>query len=128
MQRITPYTDHGPSGTAFVAAHPNGESRYPFVARVGGCTLSVAIAADGSWAVEIHWPDVLSEQLTYPPAHGTWRHEDGRWVAHDPADPAQAALLVQTVPDPPEVAQRRAGAKAAALEARIAALEAAAAK
>ena len=88
-------------------------------------TRTLAVAADGSWSAEIHWPDVMAEQLTYPPSHGTWRHEDGKWVAHNPADPAQSAMLVQTVPDPPEVAQRRAEAKAAALEARIAALEAA---
>ena len=119
MQRIAPYIDHGADGTAFVAAHPNGESRYPFVARIGGCTLSVAIAADGSWSAEIHWPDVLAEQLTLPPSRGAWRREEGKWVAHNPADPAQAALLVETVPDPPEVAQRRLEARIAALEARL---------
>lgn len=120
MQRIRPHIEHGPEGTAFVAAYQHGESRNPFAATVGPrCAYSRIVAPDGSWVVEIHWPDVMGEQLTFPPAHGTWRHEGGKWVPHDPADPAQAALLVQDVPDPPEVAQRR-------LEARIAALEAAA--
>lgn len=119
MERVTPYVDYGPAGIAFVAAYTGGRSTQPF--RPGTqVTHTLGMGADGSWAVEIVWPDVLGEQLTLPPAHGTWRHEDGRWVAHDPADPAQAALLVCTVPDQPEVAQRRTEARIAALEARIA--------
>ncbi len=126
MERVTPYVSHGPTGTEFVAACTGVRSTQPFRSGVQ-VTHTVGMAADGSWAVEIEWPDVLGEQLTFPPAHGTWRREGGKWVPHDPSDHAQAALLVQTVPDPPEVAQRRAEAKAGALEARIAALEAAAA-
>ena len=118
MERITPYVSHSPDGTAFIAAYTGGQSTQPF--RAGAqVTRTVGMAADGSWAVEIAWPDVLADQLTFPPSHGTWRREDGRWVAHDPADPAQAALLVRQVPDPPELAQRRMEARLAALEAHI---------
>jgi|GEM_PF-5645127 len=119
MERVTPYVDHGPSGTAFVATYTGGQSTQPFRAGLQ-VTHTLAMAADGSWVAEVEWPDVLAEALTLPPAHGTWRHERGKgWVAHNPADPAQAALLVETVPDPPEVAQRRLEARIAALEARL---------
>ena len=122
MQRVTPYLDHAPGSTRLVAVRPDGgKSTLRFEARPNAWIHSLSVAADGSWAVEIEWPNVLADGLMLPPAHGTWRREDGKWVAHNPADAAQAALLVETVPDPPEVAQRR-------LEARIAALEAAIAK
>lgn len=125
MYSVTPYLEHGPGGAAWVAPWPaaagiSGSSRLPFEAFGARRCVQSRLQTQAGVYLEIHWPDVMGEQITYPPTHGAWRRDGPGWVAYDATDPAQAAMLVREVPDPPEAL----AAKHAAMERRLAALEA----
>ena len=106
MEQVTAYCEAIDTGgmlaTILIAQHSHGESRVPLDLKAKGRSiLSTAIALDGSWSAQILWPT----PKTLPNAAGTWRHEGGQWVPHDPK--TEAALLTQEIIEPDHIRLRR---------------------